>query len=425
MFQRAPVHGPPAALPPQISPVLNGPAPQPEALAHIFVSDGGSHRVAREQGFELTESGYAPRVHQRVEQRQVVAQHVEQMDAARRQARVEARHAQPAGVILGALAVPRRRDSGPSLDLIRFRCRCRSRKANGRQIDHRRFDAGGLAPQGRLMPAGGQIEDLALAAVCGSGDPFQALRHHGKAIFVAGGQRLVEKQRQRPAVLFLRLRPGQPQGEQQLHARAGGKLVQGPLGALPQVAGGERPVAAEVHVEGAGGHLGEYRAGALQDLRLVLRLERLLHVVEQNRRRLGQQRILAPVLQHLPRAVFGGRRLLQPAVPARVVQSGPNLRLLLYQPGMFSRLAGRSVALRLKLRPLAAVGLLDKFGLVLELGARQSFFRRGLVERPFRFLPVRPLLQARFERGAIAGFDPGAGVQLLHFALCAGDLPGE
>ena len=68
----------------------------------ILAGERGLRGVARERDFELAETAHAPGVHQGMEKRRVVAERVEQVDAAFRPVRVQARrHAQEARVSVG------------------------------------------------------------------------------------------------------------------------------------------------------------------------------------------------------------------------------------------------------------------------------------------------------------------------------------
>ena len=91
---------------------------------------------------------------------------------------------------------------------------------------------------------------------------------------------------------------------------------------LQDIVSDERPIGVESQIESAGRHVRENLPGPAQDVRFVLRLERLFHLVEQRRRRHGEQSFVAPVLQRLPRPVFRGAGLFQLAVRPGVVQLG-------------------------------------------------------------------------------------------------------
>ena len=303
----------------------------------------------RQQVFQRTHGSCAPRGQQVVQQRQVVAQHVEEMDVARVAAGIEARYPQPVRVCFRRFVLVRRRNRGLRRDPVRVRGRRRCHGANGGEVNHGGLVSGGLLPQRGFVAAGGQVEDLALAAVLGSGNAFQTLRQCPEARLIARGERLVQQQRQRFAALFLRLRPGQPQGQQELHAGARRQRFQPALGILPDVVGDEGSVGAKLEIEAACGHVGEYRACAAQDVRFVLGLECLLHVVEQQPRRLGQQRLLPPVLQGLPRTLGRGPGRFQSAILAGLLQARHDGLPLLDAPGVLIRPAGCGVVIRLEL----------------------------------------------------------------------------
>ena len=100
------VHGPAPALTPKLDPCPHDPAPPTQPVLQLLAGESCARGVAREQDFELAEGDDAPRLHQGVEKREVVAEQVEQVDASLRPVRVEARkHAEKARVGLGAPAV--------------------------------------------------------------------------------------------------------------------------------------------------------------------------------------------------------------------------------------------------------------------------------------------------------------------------------
>ena len=245
------------------------------------------------------------------------------------------------------------------------------------------------------------------------------MRHHGEAFFVAGGQRLVEKQRQRLAPLFLSLDPGQTHREQQLHAGSRRKLRELSCRLLPDVVSNEGPVASKPQLEVAGGHFRECVPCPAQDGRLVLRLERPFHVVEQRPRRHGEQRFVALVFEILPRPALVGGGLLQLAVLPCVVQSGPDRGVLLDQARMLGCLDAGCLEVRLQACAFALVGERDEAGLLHQPSTDERFFRMRRMQRDVRFLPPRKLFDPSGERGPIAGFDPGLGEEVRH---CLVDL---
>ena len=266
-----------------------------------------------------------------------------------------------------------------------------------------------------------RVPGSAPALVSSPRKPLQASRHHREAVLVAGGQRLVEEQRQRLAALFLRLDPGQAQGEQQLHPGPRRKLRELPRRLLPDIVSDEGPVASKPQVERPGGHVREHVPGPSQDGRLVLGFERLLHVVEQRLRRHREQRFLALVFERLPRPALLGRRLLQLAVRARVVQSGPDLGLELNQARMLVGLDGRRVEIRFQACAFALVGERDESGLLRQPGTDNGFLGARLAQRVARLLPPRKLLDSMGERGAIVRRNSRLGEQALDRAVDLAD----
>ena len=167
-------------------------------------------------------------------------------------------------------------------------------KADCCEVNHSRRIARGLPPQGRFVAAGGEVEDLPAFRF---GQPLQALRHHPEAIFVAGGQGLVQKQRQRRCAPFLGSHPSQAQGEQQLHPGAGGKLAKGSWGVLHKVPGAESAVAVELKIKGLAGDFTEQLPSPMQHFGFVLGLESLLHIVEQEVGCFAEESLVAFVLK--------------------------------------------------------------------------------------------------------------------------------
>ena len=355
-----------------------------------------------------------------MEEGEIVAEQVEQVNATLRLVKVRAReHPQEACVALGARAV-RSGNRRRRVDPVLLGCERPRREAHRRQVEHRGSGPGGLLPQRGLVPAGGEVEDLTpaggsgRASVSGPGEPLHALRHHRETFLVAGGQRLVEKQRQRLASLFLRLDPRQSHRKQQLHAGPRRKLRELPCRLLRDIASDEGPVAPKPQLEGPGGHFREQVPSPAQHGRLVLRLERPFHVVEQRPGGHREERIVALVFQSLPRRALLRGGPLQLAFLPGVVQPGPDRGVLPDQARMLGGLDVGCLQLRLQARAFPFVGERDEVGLLRQADTDQRFFRFRGVQRGVRFLPPRKLFDPGGERGPIAGFDAGPSEQVFH-----------
>ena len=176
----------------------------------------------------------------------------------------------------------------------------------------------------------------------------------------------------------------------------------------------EGPIASEPQVEGPGGHFREYVPSPSQDGRFVLRLEFPFHVVEQSPGRHREQRFVALVFERLSRPALLGAGLLQLAVLSRVIQPGPDLRVLLNQVRMPFGLGRRNLEVRLQSCAFALVGERNEVGLLREVDADKLFFAVHLVQRVSCFLPSRKFLDPAGERRAIAELDSSPGEQALH-----------
>ena len=143
-------NGPAPALTPQLDPRPDDPAPPAQPALQLLAGESGARGVAREQDFKLAEGDDAPRPHQGVEKREIIAQQVEQVDAALRAVRVQARrHAEKARVGLGAPAV-RSGKGGRGVDSILLRRGC---LREGKRTAARSITAG-LVPVARRHSAG-------------------------------------------------------------------------------------------------------------------------------------------------------------------------------------------------------------------------------------------------------------------------------